>query len=102
MGIEPIRAVLTSVQNKRCGAIADSKCDWRVNFRGMWGHVRLRRHTSMCEIPGPSFQSWSPIGSRPDIAADKADIEIKSRRLPLRQPRRPELGASMIISTRFF
>src|SRR5580658_6706681 len=27
-------------------------CTARVNFRGMWGHVRLRRDTSMCEVPG--------------------------------------------------
>ena len=35
MGIEPTRAVLPSAQNMRFGAIADSKCDQRVNFRGM-------------------------------------------------------------------
>ena len=52
MGIEPTRAVLPELKNKRFSAMANPKCDWRVNFRGMWGHVRLRRDTSMCEIPG--------------------------------------------------
>ena len=44
---EPTRETLPGLENKRFGAIADAKCDWRVNFRGMWGHVRLRRDTSM-------------------------------------------------------
>jgi hypothetical protein len=25
--------------------MADAKCDWRVNFRGMWGHVGIRAQT---------------------------------------------------------
>jgi hypothetical protein len=52
MGIEPTRVVLPELKNKRFGAMANPKCDWRVIFRGMWGNVRLRRDTSMCEIPG--------------------------------------------------
>ena len=47
MGIEPTEKALPELENKRFGAIADSKCDWRVNFRGMWGYVRLRRDTSI-------------------------------------------------------
>jgi hypothetical protein len=71
MGIEPTRAFLPRLQNKRFGAIADAKCDWRVNFRGMWGHARLRRDTSMREVLGSSlsvvglrsghFQSFGPL-----------------------------------------
>jgi hypothetical protein len=55
MGIEPTRAAPPGLENKQFGAVADPKCDGRVNFRGMWGHVRLRRDTSMCEIPGSSL-----------------------------------------------
>jgi hypothetical protein len=55
MGIEPTRAVLLELKNKRFGALADSECDWRVNFRGMWGYARLRRDTSTREVPGSSL-----------------------------------------------
>jgi hypothetical protein len=41
MGIEPPRAPLPGLENKRFGAIANPKCDGRVNFRGMWGHVGI-------------------------------------------------------------
>jgi hypothetical protein len=50
MGIEPTRAFLPSLQNNRFDAMADAKCDWRVNFRGMWGNVGLRTDTLMGEI----------------------------------------------------
>jgi len=36
MGIEPTRENLPILENKRLGAVADRKCDWRVNLRGMW------------------------------------------------------------------
>ena len=42
MGIEPMGKALPEVENKRFCANADAKCDERVNFRGMWGHVGLR------------------------------------------------------------
>jgi hypothetical protein len=54
MGIEPTRAVPPELENKRFGATTQPKCDWRVNFRGMWGHVRLRRDTQLYEIQGSS------------------------------------------------
>jgi len=34
MGIEPTRASLPELENKRFGANADAKCDLSVNFRG--------------------------------------------------------------------
>jgi hypothetical protein len=59
MGIEPTRAAPPALENKRFGAKANAKCDGRVNFRGMWGHVELRRDTLICEVPrsSPAFQS---------------------------------------------
>jgi hypothetical protein len=57
MGIEPTRQPLPGLENKCFGAMANAKCDWRVNFRGMWGHVRLRKDASMCEIRALAFQS---------------------------------------------
>jgi hypothetical protein len=36
MGIEPTVKALPALENKRFDASADLKCDWRVNFRGMW------------------------------------------------------------------
>jgi hypothetical protein len=61
MGIEPTREALPGLENKRFAAMADTKCDQRVNFRGMWGHVGLRRDTSICEVPGSSL---SVVGLR--------------------------------------
>jgi hypothetical protein len=43
MGIEPTRAAVPELENKRFGAMANPKCDWRVNFRGMWGYVGIHR-----------------------------------------------------------
>jgi hypothetical protein len=42
MGIEPTGKALPELENKRFGAMTNAKCDWRVNFRGMWGHVGQR------------------------------------------------------------
>jgi hypothetical protein len=64
MGIEPTRTVLPVVKNKRFGAMANLKCDWRVNFRGMWGNVGIHRR----EIPGSS-QPLSTWTSRPSASA---------------------------------
>ena len=55
MGIEPTGKALAELENKRFRANADAKCDQRVNFRGMWGNVRLRRDTSVSEDPGSSL-----------------------------------------------
>jgi hypothetical protein len=55
MGIEPTRAALHQLENKRFGAIPNAKCDWRVNFRGMWGHVGLRGDTRRANVPGSSL-----------------------------------------------
>jgi hypothetical protein len=41
MGIEPTREALPDPKNKRFGAATHPKCDGRVNFRGMWGHVGI-------------------------------------------------------------
>jgi hypothetical protein len=51
MGIEPTRAATPKLENKRFCATTNPKCDGRVNFRGMWGYVGLRRDTSVGEIP---------------------------------------------------
>jgi hypothetical protein len=48
MGIEPTRKVDPDPENKQFGATTNAKCDARVNFRGMCGHVRLRRDTPVC------------------------------------------------------
>jgi hypothetical protein len=52
MGIEPTRAAPLGLENKQSGAMADPKCDVRVNFRGMWGHVGLREKTPWASRPG--------------------------------------------------
>ena len=41
MGIEPTRAAPPELGNRRFGATANPKCDRRVNFRGVWGHVGI-------------------------------------------------------------
>jgi hypothetical protein len=52
MGIEPTRAVDPELENRWFSAMANPECDRRVNFRGMWGNVRLRTDRSMSEILG--------------------------------------------------
>jgi hypothetical protein len=42
MGIEPTRATLQSLRNMGSRVAPILKCDWRVNFRGTWGHVGMR------------------------------------------------------------
>jgi hypothetical protein len=41
MGIEPTRALLLELENKRFGVTPTLKCGGRVNFRGAWGRVRI-------------------------------------------------------------
>jgi len=41
MGIEPTRKELPELESKRFGAMTDAKCDGRVNFCGMNGHVGI-------------------------------------------------------------
>jgi hypothetical protein len=55
MGIEPTGPARPELENKLFRAKADAKCDQRVNFRGMWGHVGQGRDASPREIPGSSL-----------------------------------------------
>jgi len=57
MGIEPTREALPGLENKRFCAKAYPKCDWRVNFRGMWGHVGLRGDIRCAKSRAQAFQS---------------------------------------------
>src|SRR5258708_7469169 len=50
MGIEPTEKALPELEDKRFRANADAKCDWRVNFRGMWGNVGIREPTAVISI----------------------------------------------------
>jgi hypothetical protein len=50
MGIEPTREALPGLENKRSGAMADPKCDWRVIFRGAWGNVGIREPTAVISV----------------------------------------------------
>jgi EAL domain-containing protein (putative c-di-GMP-specific phosphodiesterase class I) len=55
MGIEPTRKEVPDLENKQFDAITNAKCDGRVNFRSLWGHVGLNRDTSVGEIPGSNL-----------------------------------------------
>ena len=80
MGIEPMGKALPELENKRFRANADAKCDQRVNFRGMWGNVRLRRDTSVSEVPGPLSVvglrrvRWQPL----DLVNQRGQVEPRS------------------------
>jgi hypothetical protein len=76
MGIEPTRAGLPELENKQFGAMADPKCDGRVNFRGMWGHVGLRKDTSVGEIRGSSLPR---VGLLPESRASFAQTGVSNR-----------------------
>jgi hypothetical protein len=60
MGIEPTRVAPPRLENKQFGAKNNPKCDGRVNFRGMWGHVGIRRRA---ESRARAYQShnWRSI-----------------------------------------
>jgi hypothetical protein len=56
MGIEPTLALLPELENKWLRAMANPKCDGCVNFRGIWGHVGIRRRA---ESPARAYQSYN-------------------------------------------
>jgi hypothetical protein len=76
MGIEPTREDLPGPENKRFGAMVDAKCDGRANFRGMWGHVGLRRDTPVCGLE--PFSRRSPTGQLRPVD-DLAKPPVSSR-----------------------
>ena len=69
MGIEPTREALPDLENKGFGAMADPKCDGRVNFRGTLAHLGIREPTALpSDAPGGiattlrgSFRSYSSL-----------------------------------------
>jgi hypothetical protein len=65
MGIEPTGAALPELENERFGAMANPKCDGRVNFRGMWGHVGIREPTSVTSAVSSGIVTTPPGDSRP-------------------------------------
>jgi hypothetical protein len=76
MGIEPTGNTLPELENKPFRANANAKCDWRVNFRGMWGNARLCRDTSMSEIPGSCL---SAVGLRTAYSVEKLSARIQGK-----------------------
>jgi hypothetical protein len=52
--------------------MANPKCDWRVNFRGMRGNVRLRRDTSEFEAPG--LEPFSLVPERPKFGRRVSEV----------------------------
>jgi hypothetical protein len=77
-GIEPTRGAPPELENKRFGARADPKCDWRVNFRGIWGHVGLRRNTSVGEIRS-IWPSYFRAFDRYDSSKPRSLLVMKGR-----------------------
>jgi hypothetical protein len=57
MGIEPTRAPLPELENTGFRVMPTLKCDGGVNFRGMWGHVGLRRDTWVGETGVRAYQA---------------------------------------------
>jgi hypothetical protein len=57
MGIEPTGLAVLGLENKRFRANADPKCDWRVNFRGTWGYVRIPEPTAVISDV-PDIARW--------------------------------------------
>ena len=80
MGIEPTRAALPRLENKGFGAMADAKCDYRVNFRSMRGHVGLRRDTSVGEVAGASLSVMGLRSAQERTPARGYDRLIISKR----------------------
>jgi hypothetical protein len=61
MGIEPTGTALPGLERTLFDATVNTKCDLRVNLRGMWGNVRLHRDRSMCEV---SASGLSVVGGK--------------------------------------
>jgi hypothetical protein len=76
MGIEPTRAAVPELENKRFGAMAIPKCDWRVNFRGMWGYVGIHRWATS---RARAYQS--EVSERPKPAG--GDLMLTARKPPV-------------------
>ena len=74
MGIEPTRQAPPGLENKQFGTIADPKCDGRVNFRGMWGRVGLRRDTSLDEIRGSSLPGVGILPGKNSHSSAQQDL----------------------------
>jgi len=72
MGIEPTREARLGLETKQFGAMADPKWDGRVNFRGMWGHVRLRRDTRRAKSRARGYQPY--VSDQPTVASGGAEI----------------------------
>ena len=76
MGIEPTGKTVPNLENKRFCEMADAKCDWRVNFHGMWGNLRLRRDASESKVPSSSLSRRSPA-----VPGTDADLEVLNARM---------------------
>ena len=68
MGIEPTRKVVPDLENKQFRAMANAKCDRRVNFRGMRGHVGIH---PWAKSGARAYQSW--VSDRPEPVLGEAE-----------------------------
>jgi hypothetical protein len=78
MGIEPTRASIPKLENTGFAGAPRLRCDWRMNFRGMWRDVGMREEIRrlltlwrQCRIVSPSVV-WSD-GFRKRLAASNED-----------------------------
>jgi hypothetical protein len=75
MGIEPTRAPLPELENTGFLAVRALKCDWRVNFCGIWDNtgIRWRRMTSRLGLSSLAAKcgivrltTWDVLAMSPD------------------------------------
>jgi len=59
-GANPVFPGAASYETKRFFTMTNAKCDWRGDFRGTWGQVRLHRNTSVGDARVRAFQSYVP------------------------------------------
>jgi hypothetical protein len=81
MGIEPTRAARSELENKWFGAMANPKCDGRVNFRGLWGHVGIPRRAKyrvqayLAQVPCQAVRSTSTrLQKRPCVRNNNENV----------------------------
>jgi hypothetical protein len=79
MGIEPTREALPDLENKGFVATTNPKCDGRVNIRGVWGHVGLRRDTSVDEIRGSSLPGAGLLPGKNSHSSAQQDFRSRVR-----------------------
>jgi hypothetical protein len=104
MGIEPAGKAVPNLGNRQFCAMADAKCDWRVNFRGMWGNVGLRGDTRVRSPGLAPFSRRSLTGQTRTVGmlkwlpgSRRSDLAVGYRKRQQRAGERPTASNQKVL-----